>query len=119
VDQIAMTFTIPGTLAANHTFTFKAQRPLQILGVSAVNTSANAGTIAVGTAADADGFLVAKSFGVSGAPAEYEKKQFDGALLSNPGNEYPAVEDGDVVSVTITDHASHMANVCVVLFCAA
>ncbi len=114
-----MTFTVPGTLAANHTFTFKAQRPLQILGVSAVNTTANAGTIAVGTSGDPDGFLAAKAFGVSGAPAEYQKKEFDGALLSNPGNEHPAIEDGDVVSLTVTDHASHMANVCVVLFCAA
>lgn len=118
MDMHTLTFTIPGTLAANHTFTVKMPRPAQILSVSAVNSSANAGTIAIGTAADADGFLAAKACGVSGAPAEYDRATFDGALLDNPGKELPALEDGDILSITVTDHASHMANVCITLFMA-
>ena len=118
MDMHTLTFTIPGTLAANHTFTLTMPRPAQILSVSAVNTSANAGKIQIGTSADANGFLTDQDFGVSGTPAEYDKADFDGALLDNPGQELPALEDGDILSLTVTDHGSHMANVCVVLFLA-
>jgi hypothetical protein len=115
MDLQTLVFTVPGTLAANHTFTVKMPRPATVLNVSASNSSANAGKVQFGTSADANGFLTDQDVGVSGTPAEYDLNDFDGALLSNPGHEYPRLADGDIFSITITDHASHMANVCVVV----
>ena len=52
-------------LAASHTPLFKAPFDMQLLHVSAVNTSANAGTLKIGSSSDDDAYLAAKSFGVS------------------------------------------------------
>lgn len=102
------TYTIPGTLAANHIFSFKAHADLSIQHVSLVNTTANAGTLKIGDASDDDAHLEAKNFGVSSTPAEATRSGF-------VGGQFPHISKGEVVKLTITDHASHMANVCVVL----
>ena len=95
-------------LAANHTASFILPFNAQLVHVSAGNSSANAGKIDIGSSADADLYLDDKTFGVSGTPAEFELADFVGAA-------YPHVAEGTVIKVTITDHASHMANVCVIL----
>ena len=81
---------------------------MQLLHVSAVNTSANAGTLKIGSSSDDDAYLAAKSFGVSSTPEAFDRDDFiDG--------QYPHIPAGTIVVTTITDHASHMAGVTVVL----
>ena len=104
---------VPGTLAANHTINFTAPFDMQLVHASLSNTSANAGTLKIGTAADDDAYLAAENFGVSSTPAEVSTfAGFDGATA---GSQYPHIPDGTNVLLTITDHASHMANAAVVL----
>jgi len=105
--------TIPGTLAANHVFTWNAPWDCQLVHVSLVNTTANAGTLKIGTSADDDGYLLAENFGVSGTPVEVSTPAgFDGVLA---GAQFPHIMDGTIISITVTDHGSHMANVYVAL----
>ena len=106
-------YTIDGTLAANHVFTFKAPFDMQLIHVSMSNSTANAGTLDIGLSTDADGWKDGATFGVSAACTELAAfSDFDGAVAAG---QFPTANDGDVVHVTIKDHASHMANVCVVL----
>lgn len=101
-------YVVPGTLAANHSFQFAAHGNCTLIHASLSNTSANAGTLKIGTASDDDAYLAATNFGVSSTPAEVGRSGF-------VGGQYPVIPDGGVVALTITDHASHMAGVCVVL----
>jgi hypothetical protein len=106
-------YALGPTLAANHIFTFKAPFDMQLVHVSLSNSTANAGTCKIGDDSDDDCYLAAETFGVSGACTEVATfAGFDGATA---GSQFPRIDDGDIVKVTITDHASHMANVCVVL----
>ena len=101
------------TLAANHTFLFKAPFDMQLVAVSHVNTTANAGTLKIGTSADDDGYLAATNFGVSSTLGEVNTPAGFAGVLA--GGQYPHILKGTAVLVTITDHVSHMANVSVVL----
>ena len=104
---------ISGTLAANHVIIFKAPFDMQLVHVSLVNTSANAGTLKIGDGSDDDCYLAAENFGVSSTPAEVSTfAGFDGVTA---GSQYPHIADGGIVKITITDHASHMAAAAVVL----
>jgi len=106
-------YTIDGALAANHVFTFKAPFDMQIVHVSLSNSTANAGTFDLGPSTDADGYKDGATFGVSAACTELDQRtDFDGAVSDS---QWPRVSKGDVVHVTIKDHASHMANACVVI----
>lgn len=108
-----LTINMGPALAANHPYSFKAPFDMQLVHVSLCNSTANAGTLKIGTSSDDDAYLLAESFGVSGAPAEVSAPAgFDGVVA---GGQYPHIEDGTNVLVTVTDHASHMANVAVVL----
>lgn len=101
-------YVVPGTLAANHSFQFIAHGNCTLIHASLCNTSANAGTLKIGTASDDDAYLAATNFGVSSTPAEVGRTGF-------AGSQFPVIADGSVVVITITDHLSHMAGVCVVL----
>jgi hypothetical protein len=113
MNIIPITLTIPGTLAANHTFQFKFPFDVQLIHVSASNTTANAGTLKVGKSSDDDAYLTATSFGVSSTPAQVST--FSGFAGVDAGGQFPHIPAGTIILVTVTDHASHMANVCVVL----
>ena len=107
------TFTIPGTLAGNHTFSLVAPFDQQLAHVSLCNQSENAGTLEIGDDSDDNSHLEARNFGVSGTPAEVATfSGFDGV---NALAQYPHINGGDTLVLTITDHASHMQDVCVVL----
>jgi hypothetical protein len=107
------TYVIPGTLAANHTFLALMPFDAQLVHVSLVNTTANVGTLKIGKSTDDDAYLLAENFGASSAPAEVVLPAgFDGA---DAGGQFPHIADGVILLLTITDHVSHMANVCVVL----
>lgn len=106
-------YTINGALAANHVFTFKCPFDMQLIHVSMSNSTANAGTLDLGLAADADGWKDGATFGVSAACTELAApSDFDGDTALE---QFPHCSDGDVVHVTIKDHGSHMADACVVL----
>ena len=111
--KYCMTFLIPGTLGANHAFQWKMQSGATLVGVSMCNTTAYAGNLQVGTKADANAYLAAEDFGVSDTPTEVVTKAgFDGATADG---QFPAIPADTIMEITITDHGSHMANVCVVL----
>lgn len=107
-------FLVQGTLAADHTYTFKAPFGMTLKHVSMSNASANAGTLDIGISTDNDGWKDGATFGVSGACTELELvSDFDGALMD--GKSFPRLADGDVFTIIIKDHASHMGSACVVL----
>ena len=104
---------IQGTLAANHTVVFTAPFDMQLVHASLSNSTANAGTLKIGTTSDDDAYLLAENFGVSDSPAEVNTPAgFDGVTA---GGQYPHIPTGTDVLLTITDHGSHMAAACVVL----
>jgi hypothetical protein len=108
-----ITIQIPGTLAANHVFALELPCDAQLIHASLANSSANAGTLKVGKSGDDDAYLTATSFGVSSDPAIVD--EFDEFTGADAGGQFPHIAKGTIVLVTVTDHASHMANVCVVL----
>lgn len=110
MDRVfTITFNLGPALAANHTFNFVCPFGMQLIHVSACNSTADAGTLDIGSASDADAYLDALAFGVSGTPAE-------AGLTDFVGDQYPHFADGDIISVLITDHAdANMANVSVIL----
>jgi hypothetical protein len=113
MNVFQQTIHLGPTLAANHTFNFKTPFDMQLIHVSLCNSTANAGTLKIGSTSDDDYYLAAENFGVSGTPAEVSTPAgFDGV---GAGGAYPHIPKGTVVSILTTDHASHMANVCVVL----
>ena len=115
--MFAVTLNLGPTLAANHVFNFLLPFNAQLVYASVGNSTANAGTLKIGTAADDDGYLVATNIGVSGTPVEVKTPAaFTGALLTGYDNgQFPHIAAGTVISVTITDHGSHCANVCCLL----
>jgi hypothetical protein len=111
--MFSVSLTIPGTLAANHVFDIKAPCNCQLIHVSLSNSTANAGTLKIGTSSDDDAHLAAEDFGVSNTPVVVDSfSEFDGA---GAGGQYPKIALNEQVKVTVTDHGSHMANVIVVL----
>jgi hypothetical protein len=95
------TYHVPGTLSANLDIRFTAHTNMSLVHVSAVASKDSDATIALGTSADTDGFLAACVIGDSAVPVEKELADFDGALLTDSGKEYPRISDGDVVVVTL------------------
>ena len=113
MNVFQQTINLGPTLAANHTFNFTLPFDMQLMHVSLCNSTANAGTLKIGSTSDDAYYLGAENFGVSGTPVEVSTPAgFDGAGAAGA---YPHIRNGSVVSVLVTDHASHMANVCVVL----
>jgi hypothetical protein len=104
---------IQGTLAANHTMVFNLPCDCQLVHVSLNNSTANAGTLKIGTTSDDDAYLAAENFGVSDTPVVVNTPAgFDGVTA---GGQYPHIAASTKVLLTITDHGSHMAAAAVVL----
>ena len=113
--MIQYDFKVQGTLAANHTFNFKAPMDLQLINVSCCNSSAYAGTLKIGIAGTAEAYLNAEDFGVSSVPVQVKTPAgFDGSLA---GGQYPHIAKDTNVLITITDHVSHMIDVFVTMLC--
>ena len=98
-NQFLVSWHIPGTLTANITITFTMPCLATLKHVQAVGSNANDATLAVGTSADADGYVTAFAIGDSGTPVEKEDKtDFAGALAAN---QFPAIADGTIVVFTL------------------
>lgn len=76
--HLLFTVHIPGTLAANITFHFKAPFDLQLVGVQAVATNDSDATLALGTTSSAAAYLAAAVIGDSSVPVEKTKANFVG-----------------------------------------
>lgn len=100
-NHFDLTYHLHGTLAANATIRWQAPANCHIEHAQAVASNDSDATIKIGTSADDDGFLTATTIGDSGTPAEYELADFDGALLTEPGKDYPQLSDGDVLLITL------------------
>ena len=98
---IQQAYHIPGTLSANIAIKFTAHTNMSLIHVSAVASNDSDATLAIGNGDDADGYLAACVIGDSGVPVETELADFDGALLTDAGKEYPRIEDGDVVQIDL------------------
>ncbi len=106
-------YHIPGALAASPVIKFTTPFDMQLIHVSAVQSDTDTATLKIGTSADDDGYLVASNFGVSGTPAEFDRDNFTGALITS--GQFPHIAKGTIVVITITDHGSHSNDPTVVL----
>lgn len=94
-------YHIPGTLAANAVIYFTSPSACHLVHVSAVSSNDSDATLMLGTSADTNGYKEAAVIGDSGTPVEWELADFDGALLTEAGKDYPQIDDGDVVVATL------------------
>ena len=92
-------YHIPGTLAADVAIKFIAPFDCQLVHVGAVASNDSDATLAVGTSADADGYITAYAIGDSGTPNEKQAlSDFNGALA---GSQYPHITDGTIVTADL------------------
>jgi hypothetical protein len=95
---IQQSYYVPGTLTANLGIIFKAHADMTLIHVSGVVDGTTATTLAIGTTATAEAYMVAKTLGQSGVPAEWTKADF-------VGTQFPRIEKGTAVKLTVV-HAS-------------
>ena len=97
--KFVQAFHFTGALGANVTITFTAPSDCQLVHISAVGSNDGDATLIVGDSDDADGYITAFAIGDSGTPVEKEAiTDFDGALA---GSQFPDIDDGDIVIITI------------------
>jgi hypothetical protein len=99
--KFVQAFHVPGTLAADVNIRWTVPSDCQLVHVSAVCSDANPFGINIGTSADTDGFLTKQSSGYSNTPAEFDRDDFAGALLTYAGDEYPRFSDGDIIVIEV------------------
>jgi hypothetical protein len=87
-------------LAANIGFRWVAPFDCSLIHAQAVASNASNATIIIGTSADDNGYLTSSDVGDSGTPAEFDRDNFTGALVS-PSGEYPHITNGTIVVVTV------------------
>jgi hypothetical protein len=98
----AVTIALPGTISSDATFFFEAPCDLTLRAVTAAaNNAATSTTINVGTAADPDGYLDAKAIGQSDDPSIFDLDDFNGALVSDQGNDYPHITKNTAIAVNL------------------
>jgi hypothetical protein len=99
----AVSIYIDGIITADHEGYFDVPCDCSLVGVSAAaNSASTGGTIDVGTAADVDGYLDGKDIGAQDG-AYYDLDDFNGALVTNQGDDYPHLTKGDTVRFKVID----------------
>jgi hypothetical protein len=96
IRKFQQAYHVPGTLNADLNIRFTAPSDCKILHVSAVASNDSDATLKIGTSSDDDEFLTASTIGDSNTPVEFEREDF-------VDDEFPRIEDGDVVIFTL-DH---------------
>jgi hypothetical protein len=94
-------FALPGTITSDATWFFEAPCDLTLRAVSACANNASTAAVNVGTAADPDGYLDDEDLGDSDNPAIYDLDDFDGALVTNQGDDYPHITKGTAIAVNL------------------
>lgn len=97
-EKFAVSYHLAGTLAANHTITFKFPFAVTFIGLSVGAQNANDATVTFGTTADPDGYMTAQAVGDSGTPNLYDKDDLDGALL--PSDHVDGVDNLHIAAET-------------------
>jgi hypothetical protein len=113
---LAVTFVVPGIITGDHEFYFDAPCDLTLRAVSAGNkTASNGGTVDVGTSGDKDGYL--DGVAVGGADATiYDLDDFNGALVTNQGDDYPHITAGTTMYVKLIDGETSPTDTVIVLW---
>jgi hypothetical protein len=93
-NKFALSFHVPGTLAANVSMFFTAQADCQLIHVSANGSNTNNGILDIGPSTDTDGYLDAMDIGDGDTPAEAVRATF-------VGGEYPHILKGTKVSIAL------------------
>jgi hypothetical protein len=107
---------IDGIITADHVAYFDVPCNCSLIGVSAAaNTADTGGTIDIGTKADPDGYLDGKDLGDQDG-AYYDLDDFNGALVSNQGDDYPHIDKGTTLSVKVIDAETSPTGTHVVLY---
>ena len=100
-NHFCVSWHIGGTLSANQSFRWVAPFDASLIHAQAVASNNSDATIYMGTSADDNGYLTSTTIGDSGTPAEWDLDDWDGALITNAGKDYPHVTDGTIVLVTL------------------
>ena len=101
-NMFSVAIAMPGTIAADATFFFKVPCACTLREIcAAANNAATSTTINVGTKADPDGYLDNEAIGQDDTPTVWDLDDFDGDLVSNQGDDYPHLSEGDIVAVGI------------------
>ncbi len=103
IRKFVHTFHVPASLSADMDIKFTVPSDCSLVHVSAVASNDSDALITIGTSADADGWLASCVIGDSSVPVEKAVADFDGALLSDAGNEPPRAVDGTIVAIAL-DH---------------
>jgi hypothetical protein len=103
---LALTVAPAGQVTADAEWYFKAPCDLTLRAVSAGADNATTAAINVGTASDPDGFLDNVSMGQDDDPTLFDLDDFNGALVTDQGNDYPHISAGTVISVGLDVDAS-------------
>lgn len=105
--NLALTYYISGTLAANQTIVWKAPFACHVTHIQACGSNANDGLLTVGISSDTDSILTSSSIGDSASPATFTRTSWattnpTGALAA--GDILTAVLDYDGASGTATQN---------------
>ena len=115
-NLFAVTMYVPGQITTNHEMFFKVPCACTLREVSAVASNSNGGTFDVGDSDDPDGFLDGKALGDSDTPTVYDLDDFNGALVDNQGDDYPHLDEGDIVEVKLIDGETSPTDTTIVLW---
>jgi len=99
--KFTISFHVAGSLGANLNIRWTVPSDCTLRAVSAVGSNDGDGTVDVGTSADTNGFISAMLVGDSGTPTEYDLDNFNGALVTDQGKEYPHITDGTIMVVIV------------------
>ena len=100
-NHFCVSWHIGGTLSADQSFRWVAPFDASLIHIQATASNDSDATLKVGTSADDDGYKTATAIGDSGTPTEWDLDDFNGALVTNAGKDYPHVTDGTIVLATL------------------
>ena len=83
---------VPGTLAANITFTFVLPVDCQLIHVSANGSNANDGKLTIGKIGTLEAYLASAAIGDSDTPVEFDRTDF-------VGDQFPHITAGTMINV--------------------
>ena len=98
-NMFAITVALPGTITADATFFFKVPCACTLREVSACANNGSTAAVNVGTKTDPDKFFDDEDLGDSDTPAVYDLDDFASTAVTNAGDEYPHLDEGDIVAV--------------------
>jgi hypothetical protein len=107
---------IDGIITADHVAYFDVPCDCSLVGVSAAaNSASTGGTFDLGPASNTDGWIDGKAIGAQDG-AYYDLDDFNGAEVSNQGDDYPHLSKGDTVVVTVIDGETSPTGTHIVLY---